>query len=426
MTHGINIVIRFATHDTEQQTGIGCVITDLEDTVADDNELMSGSDAFKAVLGSGLEFKIIQASDEMTEINLLGNVNLDIINSPIKAAEGWANAPESAREFTMVTSAGFVRRPCLILRNSDGIYDRVAVYNSKKATTPIVILENDVYTPNIVDEVLVGEETKIANRCMRILELAPDGSYIRYWMSMAIDINQDAVFHPKSLPQEVNTQIGPALPIAQVSGKNPEHVEKIMLPSWDYYTQWQADCLTHFMGINKYDVIFSHVHNVDLVGHQFWHFAKHREEWGNDEKIYQGFIEYTYEQTDRYLGRFLPFLDQNWTIIITSDHGLITEDNHPPMLGETGLNVPVMKELGYTVLQKDANGTEPGTAFPRRALMNFAHSSAYLFHILFGFSSKFRDIFQQKPCKAPFISNIELLIISCKKTLIINSYTLLQ
>ena len=131
-----------------------------------------------------------------------------------------------------------------------------------------------------------------------------------------------------------------------------------MLPTWDYYSQWQADCLTYFMQNNKYDVIFSHLHNVDLIGHQIWHFAQHREEWGNDEKVYQGFIEYVYEQTDRYLGRFLPFLDQDWAIIITSDHGLITEENHPPVLGEGAVCVPLMRELGFTEIKQDENGKD--------------------------------------------------------------------
>ncbi len=351
--------VRFAGHDTDQKAGAGCIITGLEEAVANEVEgAWSGADAIKSVLGGGTEYLMIAATEDETEINLLGNINLDIINSPIKEPEGWADAPAYAKEFTMITSSGYVRRPCLILRNDQGIYDRVAVYKSKKETAPIAILENDVYTPNIVDEIKVGDETKIGNRCMRILELAPDGSFLRYWMSTAIDFNQDAVFHPKALLSEVIANVGPVLPIAQVSGKNPEHVEKIMLPSWDAYTQWQADCLTYFMENNKYDVIFSHVHNVDLVGHQFWHFAKHREEWNNDEKVYQNFIQYTYEQTDRYLERFLPFLDQDWTVIITSDHGLITEENHPPVLGETSVNVPVMKELGYTFLKQDANGND--------------------------------------------------------------------
>ncbi len=108
----------------------------------------------------------------------------------------------------------------------------------------------------------------------------------------------------------------------------------------------------------KYDIIFSHLHNVDNVGHMFWHFAKHFDDWGNDEHFYQDAIEKIYMQTDRYLGTFLPFLEKDWSIVITSDHGLICEEHHLPVLTEGCVSVPVMKELGYTVLKTDADGKE--------------------------------------------------------------------
>lgn len=63
-----------------------------------------------------------------------------------------------------------------------------------------------------------------------------------------------------------------------------------------------------------------------------------------------------YEQTDRYLARFLHYLEKDWTIIVTSDHGLITEENHTTGLGEMTVNGNVMVELGYTVLKTDENG----------------------------------------------------------------------
>lgn len=61
-------------------------------------------------------------------------------------------------------------------------------------------------------------------------------------------------------------------------------------------------------------------------------------------------------QTDRYLEQFLPYLDEGWTFIITSDHGLITEMNQTPGLGEVRVNGINMVEMGYTVLKKDENG----------------------------------------------------------------------
>ena len=58
------------------------------------------------------------------------------------------------------------------------------------------------------------------------------------------------------------------------------------------------------------------------------------------------------------MGTFLPFLEKDWSIVITSDHGLICEEHHLPVLTEGCVSVPVMKELGYTVLKTDADGKE--------------------------------------------------------------------
>ena len=348
--------LKFSSHE-KAQAGAGCVITDLEDTIATDDQDINGADALNTVI-AGDEIELYSLNKDETEVKLLGNINLDYINSPIKEPSGWTSCPEGAKEFTIITSSGYVRRPALILKNEAGIYDRIAIYKNKKATEPQCVLENDKYTFGFIDEINVDGEVKHAHKCMRILELAEDGSYIRLWMSMAIDIDNDSVFHPKSLLRDVQKHVGYVPPVSQVSGSNTELVEKAMLPSWDVYSKWQSDCLTYFMDNNSYDVIFSHLHNIDLVGHQFWHFAKHRDEWQNDEKKYQGYIQYMYEQTDRYLGKFFPYLEKGWTIIITSDHGLMTEENEPPVLGEACVNIPVMRTLGYTVMKKDENGNE--------------------------------------------------------------------
>lgn len=181
---------------------------------------------------------------------------------------------------------------------------------------------------------------------------------MRLWLGHATDMNNDLVWHPKELHREIMANIGCVPLAAQCSGKVHENVEKLLLPSWDTYTQWQADCLTYLMDNDRYDVIFSHVHNVDALGHKFWHFAKYRECWNNEPEFYQKAFEYIYEQTDRYIGRFVKYIDEGWTVVVVSDHGLICEENETPILAEGAVNVPVMKELGYTVLKKDENGNE--------------------------------------------------------------------
>ncbi len=350
--------VLFHSHDAPADGVNGCVITGLEDMVAKQNNENKKGRGASAILKGEKEFKNLIMNDDETEINTLAEIATDVCNSPITMAKGWSKEVGDSKEFTILTSNGFVHRPCLIVKNDNGVYDHIEIYANKKESMPIAVVYPDTYHIDIVDKVLHNDKQIDANRNMVIFDLAEDGSYIRYWLSRAYDIHSDLVWHPKDLYSEVVENVGYVPPICMLSAKNHDFVEKGILKSWDYYCDWQAKALTYFMDNEKYDVIFSHLHNIDGVGHLFWHYAKHSDEWGNDEEFYQKAFEYMYQQTDCYFGRFLKYLDEGWTIILTSDHGLITEEYHPPILTEGTVSVPVMEELGYTVLKKDENGNK--------------------------------------------------------------------
>lgn len=346
--------VKFVAHDARENTGAGCVLTDLDDVVAteDDDERTA---RMKRILGNGsgeVTNYIMGESDFETET--LGHINVSRVGSPIKTPANWANAPEGAKEFTVLMANGYVRRPALILKNENGVYDRIAIYKSKKEEEPIVVLEKGVLAFNVTDEIVVNEEVKVVNRNMRLMDLKEDGSELELWMTYALDQGKDAVWHPKSLYQDVLHNVGCVPAVSMVGASDPEIARDLLLPAWDNYCMWQADALDYLM--DQYEVIFSHLHNVDAIGHQVWHFGKENNHWGADSEIYQGFMEYTYKQTDDYIGKFLHRLDEGWTIIVTSDHGLMTEVESPLGIGEGGTNGTIMQDLGYTVFKKDENG----------------------------------------------------------------------
>ena len=334
-------------------TGAGCVIEDLpeiEDTF-DANSILGGD-------AMSMRNIILKQSDGEDGIDA---VKLDLCNSPIKPAKGWANALAYAKEFYVLTSKGRVRRPCLILKNEDGIYDTVAYYHSKKDEEPIVTLKKDEYKVDIVDDMFWNEEHVYGNRNMLLMDLEPDGSMVRLWLSRAMNIEHDHLFHPRSLHKQIVENIGHVPPNPTSGGTDLELVNRVIIPTWDVAAQWQADALNYLIDTNEYQVVFSHIHNVDAMGHMFWFLGKDRPLMGSMHgKEFQDAIEQVYEQTDRYLGRFLHYLDEGWTIMIFSDHGLLTpEEEEKPLIGDAfGCNVAVMKELGFTVLKKDENGNE--------------------------------------------------------------------
>ncbi len=344
--------VKFKPH-ASIDSGAGCILTD------QDVEPESEKEDYRQAMASGKSMRNIIAEYEDCELFVLGAVAFDIVNSPIKDAQGWKNAPLNAKEFIILTSGGFVRRPALILQNESGVYDSIAIYKSKKDDKPLLVLKKDEFISTWLDEVKKNEQDFLGVRHLRALEIAPDGSRVKLWMGRALDINNNAVWHPKQLHEKIMKNVGYVPPCGIVGGSDPTLVEKALLPSWDVYCKWQADSLTYLMDNREYDVIFSHIHNVDNIGHQIWHYAKKQEDWDNDPSVYQGFFEDVYKQTDDYLGRFLKYLDEGWTIFIVSDHGLITTENHPPIIGEfTGVNIRVMEELGYTTLKRDENGNE--------------------------------------------------------------------
>lgn len=56
---------------------------------------------------------------------------------------------------------------------------------------------------------------------------------------------------------------------------------------------------------------------------------------------------------------FLHLLDKGWTILIVSDHGQVCPEHEVQLLGDpSGINVTLMRELGFTEVLKDAEGND--------------------------------------------------------------------
>lgn len=93
-----------------------------------------------------------------------------------------------------------------------------------------------------------------------------------------------------------------------------------------------------------------------MHGAWFWGLAITGNEGVTAEQA-QWYIEKTYIDTDNYIGALMTLLDEDWTIIITSDHGLLVRNEEYPAMGDPfGVNAKIMYELGYTALKKDDKG----------------------------------------------------------------------
>lgn len=290
----------------------------------------------------------------------LSSFPFDLVYTPIKPAdEKWADAPEGAKEITILFSGGLIRRPALILKNNDGIYDRIALYKSKKDLEPIAVLPKNVYVENIVDEVIYHDQKMMGNRNMRILDLGEDGNSLRMWISNAVTLGISQYFHPQSLYQEIIDNVGPIPPMSILGGADRRLIEECMFETWNAYGEWTAKAL-HYMIENKgSEIIFSHFHAIDLEGHMVVKFMKdHGKGSMSEAEYYDMFIE-TYIAADKYIGKFLHLLDEGWTVILLSDHAQVASEYEPLVIGDpSGTCVGLMQELGLTALKKDEEGND--------------------------------------------------------------------
>ena len=329
---------------------VPCFITGME---VEDNH---GQSAYDRIHSQKVKRVTIAREENVVE---LSSTPFDIVFSPIKPAKGWNNAPTDAMECTLLLSKGLLRRPCQILKNEAGIYDRLALYKSKKDDAPLAILVNDVYTSDIIDEAIKGEDRVNVNRNMRLLEIAPDASSLKLWVSSAMDFNNDTVWHPKSLLKDITSNVGYPQPICLAGGADERLISKCMKATWDKAAKWNADSIKYLAESQNFDVIFSHFHNVDMQGHMLVKYLKN----GSSKlapAICQKLFEDVYRQTDEYIGYFLEMLDDGWTILIISDHGQVCPEHDPEygMVGGSSITAVDMVRFGYTVLKKDENGQD--------------------------------------------------------------------
>lgn len=105
-------------------------------------------------------------------------------------------------------SKGLIRRPALILKNEEGIYDRVALYKSKKNTEPMVVLPLGKMVPEIIDEAIKNDKTYKVNRNMKLLKLDPEAKNLTMYISGAMDMENDSCYHPKRLFREICDNVG--------------------------------------------------------------------------------------------------------------------------------------------------------------------------------------------------------------------------
>lgn len=327
------------------------------------NEFKEGIEGFNGyTLNKAMDVRTnLEFADDQQMYNLHRYpANLSL--SPITEPEGWeVEIPEGAKEFTWLQLFGKMPRPCLILKNEAGIYDKIAIYAAKNVEKPLAIIDKDVYTPNVYDVIPTrtgGLENVVRN--LRVLDLAEDGSYVRMWYSGGFSADDNRVWYPKWIFDKIKANFGPPCATGQLGDSDLDVMNKCNLEQWRQAAKWQADSINYMIHEEDVEVVFSHFHGPDMSGHTYMRILKDRESSRKTEADIYNCAIGTYEMTDEYIGEFLPLLDEGWTILLFSDHSLICpKEDYQAGLGDNyAINTKSLVELGYTVMQKDENGKD--------------------------------------------------------------------
>ena len=340
------------------KNGAGCVLEDIADEIAHSPANVVGDLAKRAesIEKNGGMLNLMTAYEDGE--GAIETAAVDVSNSPLHPASGWQiPVADGALEFTIVLNKGLTRRMALVLPNEDGVYQTINIYKNKKSPQPLAVLEEINKPVYVLDELPIGDTVKTVYRMFQCMEIS--ASHVGLYVGAALDIANSDMFSPQSLYDDVIKNVGYVPAVAAVNAKQPEYVSQLIIPTWQVYNKWQADAINHIIDHYGIEVVFSHLHNLDTFGHRFMAYGTEHEdlELGAEPTFFRDAYYQCYEDTDLYLGYFMHYLDEGWTIFIVSDHGLLLSENRPTLLGDPfGVNVSVMEELGYTVLKRDENG----------------------------------------------------------------------
>lgn len=297
--------------------------------------------------------------------------NSDKVITPIKAADGWKNAPNKSKEVILPVNNGMTRRYGLIVAEDGKNYNKIKIYVSKQDDNPIGETEVNQWSHWIYDNYRInGKITKVAYK-IRVIDLKSDGSKLTFYYSFALDLYNGKYFYPSEIGREIYDEVGPMLQLANYDRLN-ETADKIMLESITEMYDWHVKAIDYLLDNKEWDLLYLHMHGIDMYNHFYLDYTF--KEVSREYKRYQELIYKIYELSDNFIGEMLKRLDGDTAIFIVSDHGGVGKNPYTeyPLIGDMwGINTGIMGDMGYTKL-KEVNGKlqidwEKTTAVSQRA-----------------------------------------------------------
>ena len=312
----------------------------------------------------------------------------DQIKSPLKTPTNWSfELPEGAKEAAVVLNNGMARR-FLVISASDGVtYDTVTVYKNKKTAEPMGSVTGIGWSEMIYDYYIKGEEEHKVGYKINLRDIAADGSSAIVYFSHVSDLDNLDYFYPQEMGKKLYEAIGPYMQFASVDIRG-DHKENDQLVFETYAKQgceWFADAAHWlFKEYPDWQLFYTHIHSIDNFQH--W-FVNDTVPGTNPEyQYYRDLLAAVYTENDKFIGEMMKYLDEDTSIIVTSDHGCMPKsagDHYGGVGSIGGISTGMMSKLGYTVLKYDDEGKLVYNAFGSPEIdwsktRAIAHRSSYI------------------------------------------------
>ena len=297
----------------------------------------------------------------------------DQIKTPLKTPTNWAfELPAGAKEATVILNNGMARR-FLVISASDGVnYDTVTLYKNKKTPEPMGSVTGSGWSEFIYDYYIKGEDEHKVGYKINLCDIAADGSSAIVYFSHVSDLDNLDYFYPQEMGRKLYDAIGPYMQFASVDirGDHKENDRLVYETYAKHGCEWFADAAHWlFKEYPDWQLFYVHIHSIDNFQH--WFVNETVPGRNPEHQYYQDLIDKVYTENDRFIGEMMKYLDDDTSIIVTSDHGCMPKsagDNYGGMGSIGGISTKVMSKLGYTVLKYDENGNTLKDEYGRVAI----------------------------------------------------------
>ena len=282
----------------------------------------------------------------------------------IRPAEGWANAPQSARpplEVELVMRPlhrgqprmlrGEVGTPksywALIYASGDD-YDRLLVAPEKDGANAFADLGVKEWSDWWTDVFVIDGEAIEGNVRCKLIALSEDGQHIELFFPQIWPTEGDFTF-PEHISAEITAKVGPFLqnPARDALGLIDDDTYFEVL---DYHFQCLAKTSQYLLKNYDWNLFYTETHASDYGSHYFLRQADPI--CGADPDVvarsYEGLVR-TYKAMDWWMGELMTLMDEDTVLAIVSDHG-----GTPDKYGRTDVE-QVLEQAGLITF-KTENG----------------------------------------------------------------------